>query len=413
MDTKSFGDEAVVESKENISNETDFHTPIEGGFVTDLNRVSHKYFLTKYFIGTYAAICLSGYSGACAFAYAAPILGVINADIGPTKNYVWISYVNSTSMAVTYPLLGRLSDIFGRRYFFIGGAIFSVIGSTIASRSQSIPELIGANVFLGIGSATQLSFGFVVGELVPQKYRYVACGGTLLVALPAAGFCPMISRIFIERYPEVSWRGPYYTLIGVNMLCLILWTCFYYPPTFHEKHSRATKLKYVKSFDYIGAFLLTGGFVTFLFGLSSGGTQWPWKSAPPIVMIVIGILTLTCLVAWQMKRPTPQSIIPLHIVKHGDWISASLITGLSPSLYYSATLVWPLQVDVLYAEGRPVYGGFLSGLPGLGTALGMLCAGAVVRYVPKHKIMILCCVIISATLTACKLSFPETSHTAR
>ena len=43
------------------------------------------YFKSKFFVGTMAGIGLGLMAGVAAYGYAAPILGVINADIGPVR----------------------------------------------------------------------------------------------------------------------------------------------------------------------------------------------------------------------------------------------------------------------------------------------------------------------------------------
>jgi MFS family permease len=95
--------------------------------------------------------------------YAAPILGIINAELGPDSRYIWISLVYNAVLAIFLAPLGRLTDIFGRRYFFIGGGVIGVVGSIVCATAKSIPMLIGGNVLLAICSATQMSFHFVLG----------------------------------------------------------------------------------------------------------------------------------------------------------------------------------------------------------------------------------------------------------
>jgi MFS family permease len=109
--------------------------------------------------------------------YAAPVLAIINADIGPDSRYVWISLVYTVVLSVMGLIVGRLSDIFGRRYFMVGGAVLAVIGCLICATAKSVTVLIGGNVFLGVASACQLSFSYVQAELVPMKYRYLSSAG--------------------------------------------------------------------------------------------------------------------------------------------------------------------------------------------------------------------------------------------
>lgn len=69
----------------------------------------------------------------------------------------------NAALAIFLAPLGRLTDIFGRRYFFIAGGLIGVIGSIVCATASSVPILIGGNVLLGICSSTQMSFHFVLG----------------------------------------------------------------------------------------------------------------------------------------------------------------------------------------------------------------------------------------------------------
>lgn len=371
------------------------------GFVANENELGARYFRSKFFVGSTLAIAFSLYAGVSAFAYPAPILATINADIGPDPNYIWISYVYNTCMAVTFALLGRLSDLFGRRYFFIGGGVLATVGSIICSRAQDIPTLIGGNVFLGVASGTQLSYHFVLGELIPLKYRYVSVAVLYLCSYPGSGFAPVISNIFISRY-SVGWRGLYYILIAINAIATLLWTFFYFPPNFRQKHEGQSKMKFVKQFDYVGMLLLVGGFTVFLFGISSGGTQYAWGSAPPIVMILLGFVALVGLGVWEVMMRLDEPLIPVHLFRRGSWIASVVTLGLAASVYYTGAIIWPYQVNVLYANGNALYAGLLSTLPGLGNITGQVLAGPFVRKIGKQRWQTVISFTMGAIFTSCK-----------
>ncbi|KIW77150.1 hypothetical protein Z517_09596 [Fonsecaea pedrosoi CBS 271.37] len=370
------------------------------GFVTDLDHLPKNYYYSKFFIGTYAAAAVALLAGVSAFAYAAPLLGEINADIGPDPNYIWISYVYNTATAVTFPIVGRLSDIFGRRYYFIGGAVLATMGSIVCARAQSIPTLIGGNVFLGVATSTQLSYHFVMGELVPMRYRYFATGSLYLITYTGSGFGPIIALKLTEVNPSVGWRSVYYLLLGYNVLALILWTLFYYPPSFKIKHGTDKKMHWIKNFDYVGSFLLTSGFVVFLFGISVGGTQFAWKSAPTILMIILGFLTMCAFLAWERFANLKEPLAPLHIFTV-PWLSVAVTLGLAASCYYPAAIIWPQQTAVLYANGDRTKAALLACLPGLGSISGEVIGGPIVGRLPKHKVQTIVAFFIGALLTAC------------
>lgn len=158
--------------------------------------------------------------------------------------------------------MGRVSDIFGRRWVFIGGTALGVIGSIVCATANSVSSLIGGTALIGIAASTQLSYFYVMGELVPMKHRFAANSMVYLFQIPSNALAPVISNSFIIYHPNVGWRGSYYLLICINALSLLCWVLFYYPPTFQMKHQNGSMLNYVKKFDYVGTVLYTAGLVS-------------------------------------------------------------------------------------------------------------------------------------------------------
>lgn len=90
------------------------------------------------------------------------ILSYINADLGPDPRYTWITISWNLGGAMFVTIGGRLSDIFGRRYFFLAGASTLIIGSIISATGQSIEQMIAGGAIFGAGSGfLEMSFGAV------------------------------------------------------------------------------------------------------------------------------------------------------------------------------------------------------------------------------------------------------------
>ena len=113
------------------------------GFEADFSTLPKGYYYSRFFIGSMLATGLGLWAGVAAFGYASPILAQINADIGPDPRYVWISLVYNCCLAVFLAPVGRLSDLFGRRYFFIGGGVIGVIGTIVCATAKNILTMIG------------------------------------------------------------------------------------------------------------------------------------------------------------------------------------------------------------------------------------------------------------------------------
>ena len=101
--------------------------------------------------------------------------------------------------------MGRLGDIIGRRYFLIGGQLLGVISSVVSAKASSINMLIAGSVLQGFAATAQLTFPYVIQELVPNKHRGHAQAAMIVGVLPFAGFGPVIARTLIEN-TTLGWR---------------------------------------------------------------------------------------------------------------------------------------------------------------------------------------------------------------
>jgi len=204
----------------------------------DSSGVPAGYWYSLSFIGSYCAIGFGFMGGTGGYALIAPLLGDINADIGPSVNITWVALAYLLVQSVTFLLVGRLSDLFERRWFFIIGSIIGLVGSILGATAQSVNQLIGAEVLIGCASGFQISFFWVVAEIVPMKWRYLANSGLYAFTVPTNPLAPKIAFAF-QTQTVVKWRGTFYFMIAVNVLSVVCWFLFYHPPTFKMLHRRS------------------------------------------------------------------------------------------------------------------------------------------------------------------------------
>ena len=195
------------------------------------------------------------------------MLTTLSPLLGPSPAYIWISDAGGIICGVGLLIVGRVGDIVGRRYFLIAGQIVGVAGSVICAKATSINMLIAGSAIYGVASTTQLTFPYIIQELVPNKHRGVVQGAMIVGVLPFAGFGSLIAREFINS-PHLGWRWCYWLNVIFNGVALVLLTLCYFPPTLKQMHSQLTWQKELKRLDWGGMLLFAAGQVLILLALS-------------------------------------------------------------------------------------------------------------------------------------------------
>lgn len=364
-----------------------------GGAVEEMPK---GYYYSPQFIGTVVAVCLGSTCAFLGWVLPANTLSLINEDIGPSQDLNWVATVWTLGTAIGFLLVGRLSDIFGRKWMVMGTSILGLVGCIIGATAKNIDTLIGANLCNGLAAAGQLSFGIILGELVPNKQRGPIVTLVFLSSLPFAVFGPIIARSFI-LHTAAGWRWSYYLGIIMSGLAIILYQFMYHPPTYDQLHVHGkTKFQMFKELDFVGIFLYVAGLVLFLIGLSWGGRTYPWKSAAVICTIVIGFLTLVAFGLYEAFVFKGQALMPLRLFKNVGYVAIVMIATIAAMVYYSLTVLWPTIIGTVYTTDV-IKIGWQSSVIGGGILLGETFGGFAITYLPKAKWQV---IILSIMATA-------------
>ncbi|KAF7561242.1 hypothetical protein G7046_g2904 [Stylonectria norvegica] len=372
----------------------------------DFEEMPKGYFYSPQFIGTVTAQCLGSICAYLGWVLPANTLSLINQDIGPSTNINWVATMWTLGSSIGFLLFGRLSDIYGRKWLVLGCTILGLVGCVIGSCAQNVETLIAANMCNGIAAAGQLSFGIILGELVPNKYRGPIVSLVFLSSLPFAVFGPVIARAFFDNTSS-KWRWSYFMGDICGVLSLILYVFFYHPPAYSQLHVHGkTKWQMTKTLDFVGIFLYISGTVLFLIGLSWGGTTHPWKSAPTLCTLLIGIATLAAFVVYEGFFCKVQPLMPPRMFKNIGFVAIIGIATVGAMVYYSLTILWPTIIGSIYTTDSNSIG-WQSSVVGGGILLGQLIAGFCISYVPKVKWQCIIASILSLTFMTSMISISE------
>ncbi|KAJ5155934.1 hypothetical protein N7492_008737 [Penicillium capsulatum] len=303
----------------------------------DLDHLPKGYYRSKNFLGSLTAVCLMALSLYLGYTLPVNSLTRINADLGPDPNYNMISTVTTLLSGVGLLPVGRLGDIFGRRYFLIGGQLLGLIGSIICATAKDIPTVIGGSVFAGLAASVQLTFTFVIAELVPNGLRPLVNAGIFVTTLPFGAFGAIIAQLFIANTAQ-SWRWNYYL----------------------------------------------GGLVLVLLGLSWGGTSYPWNSAHVVGVLVVGFVALIAFALYETYVPLEQPLMPVSILKHRGYTATVCSALVGNMVYYSWSLLWPQAIAALFTTD-PIETGWLSVSIGISVIVGEIVGGVLMKPIGHSK----------------------------
>jgi len=271
----------------------------------------------------------------------------IIADLGGFDRFTWVttSYLVASTTAV--PIVGRLSDLYGRKAFFLGGIIVFLIGSVLAGASQTMNQLIFFRAIQGIGGGSVMALSFAsVGDLFPPaergKYQGIVAGvfGLSSVIGPTLGG-------FITD--NLSWNWVFYINVPLTLIVIGLFIRFF-------PNIRPERL--AQRLDYAGMALLVLIVVPLLVGLSLGGVHIEWLSFQVLGILIFAAIMTAIFIAVEQRADEP--IMPLSIYSNRV-VSVSLIavfvTGFG---MFGAIIFVPLYFQGVLGASATSSGSFLT-----------------------------------------------------
>jgi EmrB/QacA subfamily drug resistance transporter len=231
-----------------------------------------------------------------------PAMPVIVAELGGIEHYSWIATSTLLVSAVSIPMVGKLSDIYGRRGFYIAGLIIFMLGSILAGVAQGFWWLVGARAIQGLGMGTIMPLSqTIIGDIISPRERgkYMGYLGGVFGVASIAG--PLLGGWITDAF---SWRWLFFINLPIGVAALAFIVAFFHLPHTPRRHS----------LDYAGFVTLGLGLSAVLLATSWGGTQYPWSSWQIIALYVAGAVVLTGFVINEYYAKEP--VLPLRLWKN-------------------------------------------------------------------------------------------------
>ncbi len=128
----------------------------------------------------------------------------IASDLGGLGLYPWIFSAYTITTAAFSPVVGKLSDLIGRRFFYVIGTGLFAIGAVGGALAGNMPELIAARAIAGAGGgALSALTGLTVADLYPPRQRARWLAATVGVYGAASLIGPSLGGAITDQW---SWR---------------------------------------------------------------------------------------------------------------------------------------------------------------------------------------------------------------
>lgn len=289
----------------------------------------------------------------------------IAGSLGGFSKLAWVStaYIVTTAMAT--PLLGKLSDIFGRRRLYLMSVVVFLVGSVLCGLAQSIEQLIAFRALQGIGGGGigAITFAIIAELVVPrERGKYIGLFTSAYALSSVAG--PLVGGWIVE---QSSWRWIFLVNIPIGGVALAITASVLHMP-FHRIEAKV---------DVRGAILLSLSILG-LFGVLEFGRTWGWTSARLLSLLVATIVLLGAFVREERRAVEP--MVPMRLLRDRVVLVCSVIAFLIGTAMFGATLYF----SVFFQDVRFI-SPTVAGLQSLPIIIGILISSTVVGRLISHS----------------------------
>jgi len=223
---------------------------------------------------------------------------------------------------------GRLADLFGRkRIFMIGAALFATF-SVLGGLSPNIETLIALRMLMGVGGAMMWPaiLGMTYAILPEDK---AGLGGGLILGTAGLGnaFGPMLGGFLTD---VASWRWVFFVNLPIAVFAMLV--------TARQVKESVVDTS-VRTIDYAGVAILTGGVVSILVALDEGTTR---GFDDPLILglFAVGAALLTGFFLVE-RRQGEGALVPNDVLSNRVFAAACLAVLLMSAIFFSALLYLP------------------------------------------------------------------------
>ncbi|MEV6661369.1 MFS transporter [Nocardia fluminea] len=237
---------------------------------------------------------------------------------GVGANINWAIIIFGLIGAAASPLLGKMSDVWGKKRMFLVCGVLFTIGCVLSAVTDSWTVFLIGRALQATAIATAVIAYGLIRDLLPRAYVPLGLGITATGLGFSAITGPLLGGYLVDNY---SWRAIFWVLAGFTVLMMpLVWLVV-----------PESRLRVQERIDVLGAVLLSAGAGLTLVYLDKG-QDWGWREPTTLAWLIGGIALLAVFVVVELKISRP--IMDMQLLFHprvalvlGGALFASFLIG--------------------------------------------------------------------------------------
>lgn len=296
-------------------------------------------------------------------------------ELGGLNVYSWVLTSTMLTSTTVILLAGRLSDIYGRKPFYMTGIAIFMFSSILCGVSQNITQLIVFRGIQGIGGGMMMGNAFsIIGDLFPpsERGKYQGLFGAVF------GFASVIGPTFGGYLTDhLTWRSVFFVNVPFGLLALVvLWIGFPWQ----------RGLAGERRIDYLGSGVLAAAIVPLLFAMVWAGDVYPWASPQIIGLLVASAAMLVAFI--RVEQAADEPIMPLMMFQDRIFVVASAIALFTGMGMFGAMTFMPLFMQGVLGDSATNSGMVMIPMM-VGVVAGSFLSGQAVTRLGRYKMLVI------------------------
>ena len=303
----------------------------------------------------------------------ATAMATIVGDLGGFDKFVWVTSAYMVATMAGMPIFGKLSDMYGRKRFYIGGLLLFLLGSILCGTATSIEQLSIYRAIQGIGGGALMPIAFtIMYDIFPPEKRGKMTGLFGAVFGTSSVFGPLLGA-YITDY--ISWHWVFYINIPLGLIS------FFFISKYYKESLQYKKQK----IDWAGAVTLVISIVCLMFALELGGKEYAWNSN-----MILGLFTtfaIMLLIFFFVERRAIEPIISFHLFKKRLFAASQGVAFFYGAAFIICTVYIPIFIQGVLGGSASNAGLILTPMM-VGSVIGSQAGGQLASRTSYRNIMI-------------------------